>query len=243
MWEVPAVRGTSHVGGPLQTIPPPPEGERSPRAFRSKWPGVEACFMSHAAQRVYVFRHGATEWSAAGRHTGRTDVPLTREGRRNAERLRPLLRGRSFARVMTSPLQRAVQTCQLAGLADGAQRVDELKEWDYGDYEGLTSDEIHRERPGWLVFTDGCPNGESPAQVGRRVDRVIDEVRRVEGDVALFAHGHVLRVLAARWLRLPAGDGRFFVLDTATYSLLGDYHHNPALLCWNASLELDGSAV
>lgn len=193
--------------------------------------------MPHSTQTVHIFRHGATEWSDSGRHTGVTDIPLTPEGRRNAERLRPLLQGRAFARVMTSPLARAVQTCRIAGLGDQAQVVDDLMEWNYGDYEGLTTEEIRRTDPDWLVFTDGCPNGESPADVGRRADRVIAQVRRVDGDVALFAHGHVLRVLAARWIGLSPGHGRFFVLDTATYNLLGYYHHSPALLRWNAPLD------
>ncbi len=195
--------------------------------------------MPHTSQKVHVFRHGATEWSVSGKHTGLSDIPLIEEGRRNAERLRPLLQGHPFARVMTSPLQRAVDTCQLAGLGDRAQVVDDLVEWDYGDYEGLTTEQIRQSRPDWLVFNDGCPNGESPADVGRRADRVIDQVRRIDGDVALFAHGHVLRVLAARWIQLPPGDGRFFVLDTATYNLLGYYHQGPALLCWNAPLDMD----
>lgn len=193
--------------------------------------------MPHTMQTVHVFRHGATEWSDSGRHTGVTDISLTPDGRRDAERLRPLLRGRAFTRVMTSPLERAVQTCRLAGLGDQARVMDDLREWDYGDYEGLTTEEIHRTNPNWMVFADGCPNGESPGDVGRRVDGVIDQVRRIEGDVVLFAHGHVLRVLAARWIGLSPGHGRCFVLDTATYNLLGYYHHSPAVLRWNAPLE------
>lgn len=194
--------------------------------------------MTDSAQKIYVFRHGATAWSSAGRHTGVTDVPLTDAGRRNAERLQPLLRGLSLARVMTSPLQRASQTCRLAGVGDRAEVVKDLVEWNYGDYEGLTREQIQRERPGWSIFTDGCPNGELPADVARRVDRVIDTLRGNGGDAALFAHGHLLRVLAARWLGQPPGDGRLFVLDTATFNILGYYHGCPALLCWNAPLEL-----
>lgn len=195
--------------------------------------------MPDTNQKVHVFRHGATEWSVSGKHTGLTDVPLTGAGRRNAERLRPLVEGQPFAVVMSSPLQRALDTCRLAGLGDRAQVVDDLVEWDYGDYEGRTSEEIHRSDPGWQVFNDGCPNGESPADVGQRVDRVVERVRRAEGDVALFAHGHVLRVLAARWLGLAPAYGRFFDLDTATYNILGYYHDSPAVLRWNAPLEME----
>lgn len=195
--------------------------------------------MTDSPQKVYVFRHGATQWSAEGKHTGVTDLPLTEEGRRNAERLGRLLHGLAFARVMTSPLQRARETCRLAGLDDAAEVVNDLAEWNYGDYEGLTSEEIHRKSPHWMIFTDGCPNGETPGDVTQRVNRVIEMVRKVEGNVALFAHGHVLRVLAARWLRLPPGDGRCFDLDTASFNVLGYYHSSPALLCWNAPLDLE----
>ena len=194
--------------------------------------------MSDTNQTIHVFRHGATEWSVSGKHTGLTDVPLTEAGRRNAGRLRPLVQGTEFALVMSSPLQRALDTCRLAGLGDRAQVVDDLVEWDYGDYEGRTSEEIQRSDPGWQVFNDGCPNGESPADVGQRVDRVIERVRRAEGDVAVFAHGHVLRVFAARWLGLSAAEGRLFDLDTATYNMLGYYHDSPAVLRWNAPLAM-----
>jgi len=194
--------------------------------------------MPDTNQTIHVFRHGATEWSVSGKHTGLTDVPLTEAGRRNAGRLRPLVQGTEFALVMSSPLQRALDTCRLAGLGDRAQVVDDLVEWDYGDYEGRTSEEIQRSDPGWQVFNDGCPNGESPADVGQRVDRVIERVRRAEGDVAVFAHGHVLRVFAARWLGLSAAEGRLFDLDTATYNMLGYYHDSPAVLRWNAPLAM-----
>lgn len=193
--------------------------------------------MTDTKQQVFVFRHGATSWSETGKHTGVTDVLLTEEGRRQAARLRPLLGGRAFARVMTSPLQRALETCRLAGLGGQAGQSPDLMEWNYGDYEGLTSDEIHRDRPGWLVFNDGCPNGEMPADVGRRVDRVIDTVRGVNGDVALFAHGHVLCVLAARWLGLSPNDGRLFILETSTINILSYSHGVPAVAVWNAPLD------
>lgn len=194
--------------------------------------------MPDTSQTIHVFRHGATEWSVAGKHTGLTDVPLTEEGRRNAERLRPLVGGTDFALVLSSPLQRALDTCRLAGLGEQAQVVDDLVEWDYGDYEGQTSEEVHRSDPNWLVFNDGCPNGESPADVGRRVDRVIERVRGAGGDVAVFAHGHVLRVFVARWLGLSAAEGRLFDLDTATYNVLGYYHDSPAVRRWNAPLAM-----
>ena len=181
-----------------------------------------------------AIRHGETEWSLNGRHTGTTDILLTDNGRRVAELLRPALSGRTFALVLVSPLQRARETCELAGVAARAIIDPDLVEWNYGSYEGLTPKEIDREAPGWLIFRDGCPGGETPEQVGARADRVIARVRAVEGDVALFAHGHVLRVLVARWLGLPAGAGQHFLLDTGTFSVLADYHGIPALKTWNA---------
>ena len=192
--------------------------------------------MSGQSQKIYLIRHGATEWSTSGKHTGLTDLPLIEEGRRNAERLAPHLREITFARVITSPLKRARETCELAGLCENAEEDANLVEWDYGDYEGVTSAEIHRSHPGWMVFTDGCPNGEMPTDVGKRVDRVITKVRAIGGHVALFAHGHVLRVLAARWLGLPPEAGRHFTLDTSTLNVLGYYHDSPAIVLWNAPL-------
>jgi broad specificity phosphatase PhoE len=194
--------------------------------------------MTDATHRLLVFRHGETEWSRSGKHTSVTDLSLTETGRQQAVLLRPLLRDLRFARVMTSPLLRALQTCQLAGLSGYADVSDDLMEWNYGDYEGLTSEEIHRTRPGWTVFRDGCPHGETPAEVARRVDRVIEEVRASRGDVALFSHGHVLSVLAARWLGLGPGEGGMFVLDTSTVNILGYSHGLPALVAWNAPLDL-----
>ena len=182
---------------------------------------------------VVLVRHGETEWSKAGRHTGRTDVPLTAEGRRQAERVGSQLAGRSFSLVLTSPLSRARETCQLAGFGDRAERCDDLLEWDYGNYEGVTTDEIRRSRPGWSVFNGGAPGGETAEQVGQRVDRVIARIRSGPGDVALFAHAHVLRVLAARWLGLEAAGGRFFALATASVSVLGQERETPVILRWN----------
>ena len=183
---------------------------------------------------VFAIRHGETEWSLNGRHTGTTDIPLTDNGRRLAERLRSALNGRTFALVLVSPLQRARETCELAGAGARAIIDPDLVEWNYGTYEGLTPKEIDRQAPGWLIFRDGCPGGETPEQVGARADRVIARARAVEGDVALFAHGHVLRVLVARWLGLPPGAGQHFLLDTGTLSLLAQYHGIPALKTWNA---------
>jgi broad specificity phosphatase PhoE len=147
---------------------------------------------------VFAIRHGETAWSLSGQHTGTTDIPLTDNGRRLAERMRPVLAKKAFALVLCSPMQRAQETCSLAGLGENAVIDDDLVEWNYGEYEGLTPKQIHEKRPGWLIFRDGCPGGEAPEEVGARVDRVIERARAAEGNVALFAHGHVLRVLAAR---------------------------------------------
>jgi broad specificity phosphatase PhoE len=185
---------------------------------------------------VIAIRHGETEWSLNGRHTGTTDIPLTDNGRRLAELLRPALSRRTSALVLVSPLQRARETCELAGVAARAIIEPDLVEWDYGKYEGLTPKEIDRQAPGWLIFRDGCPGGETPEQVGARADRVIARARAAEGDVALFAHGHVLRVLVARWLRLPPGAGQHFLLDTGTLNVLDYYRGIPALKTWNAPL-------
>jgi probable phosphoglycerate mutase len=183
---------------------------------------------------VFLVRHGETEWSLSGQHTGVTDLPLTENGRRAAQQLAPLLAETEFALVLTSPLARARTTCELAGLGDRMQVDPDLSEWSYGAYEGLTAEQIHRSAPGWLIFTDGCPGGESPDQVGARVDRVIRRIREAAGRVALFAHGHFLRVFAARWIGLPPAHGRHFLLDTSTLSILGYYRGIPALKCGNA---------
>jgi probable phosphoglycerate mutase len=185
---------------------------------------------------VHLVRHGETEWSLNGRHTGVTDIALTEHGRQDARRLRPLLAESEFALVLTSPLGRARETCELAGLGARAVIEPDLHEWDYGQYEGLTPAQIAAKRPGWMIFRDGCPDGETPAQMGARVDRVIARVRQVHGDVALFAHGHVFRVFVARWLGLDAGCGRHFLLGTATVNVLGYYHESPAVQMWNAPL-------
>jgi broad specificity phosphatase PhoE len=182
---------------------------------------------------LLLARHGETEWSANGRHTSRTDLPLTDNGRRLARRLAPRLADRRFALVLTSPLRRAVESCELAGLGKEAEVRDELREWDYGDYEGITTAEIHRRRPGWSLWRDGCPNGEIAADVGTRADRVITEVRAAHADAVAFGHGHMLRVLAARWLGLAPEEGALFALATGTLSRLGYEHDTAVILSWS----------
>lgn len=182
---------------------------------------------------VVLARHGETEWSRSGRHTGRTDVRLTEAGVRHAELLGPRLAGRRFAAVFTSPLSRASETCRLAGQGKGAQVREELLEWDYGEYEGITTPEIRERRPGWLLWRDGCPGGEDARQVGSRADRLIGELRGIGGDAALFAHGHVLRAIAARWVGLPAQSGGLLALSTATLSVLGYEREVAVIRLWN----------
>jgi broad specificity phosphatase PhoE len=188
---------------------------------------------------VVLARHGETEWSKSGKHTGRTDVPLTEAGIRHAEALGARLEGRSFAAVFTSPMSRARDTCRLAGLGDAAQQRDELLEWDYGEYEGVTTPEIREGRPGWLLWRDGCPGGETAAEVGARVDRLIAELRGLDGDVAMFAHGHVLRVLGARWVELPPEAGGVLYLSTATLGVLGYEREVSVIRLWNDGSHLD----
>jgi broad specificity phosphatase PhoE len=190
---------------------------------------------------VFAIRHGETAWSRSGQHTGTTDIPLTDNGRRLAKRMRPVLAAEAFALVLCSPMQRARETCELAGLGDKAVIDFDLVEWNYGEYEGLTPKQIQEMAPGWLIFRDGCPGGETPEQVSARVDRVIARARAVEGDTALFAHGHVLRVFAARWIGLPPGGGQHFLLNTGTLCVLSYYHEIPAVRIWNGPL-LDETA-
>ena len=187
-------------------------------------------------QEIYLVRHGETEWSLSGQHTGITDIPLTENGRKVAQRLEPVLAAETFVLVLTSPLERARETCELAGLGERAEIDRDLMEWNYGEYEGLTPEQIHAKSPGWMLFSDGCPGGESPEQVGTRVDRVIARVVAADGNATLFAHGHVFRVFAARWLGLPAAAGCHFLLDTATLSILSYYRNIPAVKRWNAML-------
>jgi broad specificity phosphatase PhoE len=184
---------------------------------------------------IYLARHGETAWSITGQHTGLTDLPLTERGERNARRLGERLAGLVFAKVLTSPLQRAVRTYELAGFAAAAEVDRDLIEWNYGNYEGLRTPEIRAKRPGWQLFRDGCPNGESPQEVAARADRVVNRVRVVKGNVLIFSSGHFLRVFAARWLGLEPFAGTFFMLDTASLSALS-YEHDlssPAIWFWN----------
>jgi len=197
--------------------------------------------VAEALPVIYLARHGETAWSLSGQHTGRTDLPLTEGGERNARALGVRLRGLVFAKVFTSPLQRAAHTCDLAGFGSAAERDPDLMEWDYGHYEGRRTTEILAERPDWQLFRDGCPGGESPAEIGARADRVVSLVRAVHGDVLLVSSAHILRVLTARWLGLEAAGGRYLLLSTASLSVLG-YEHNlaePAIRLWNDTHHLD----
>ena len=192
--------------------------------------------MSDALPVVYLARHGETAWSITGQHTGMTDLPLTGRGEQNARRLGGRLRGLVFARVFSSPLRRAARTCELAGFGAGAEVDPDLVEWNYGQYEGLTGDEIRAKNPNWLLFRDGCPDGETPGQVATRADRVVQRVRAIPGNVLIFSSGHFLRVLAARWLGLDTDwAGGYFLLSTASLSAVG-YEQNrsrPVIRLWN----------
>ncbi|MER8545836.1 MULTISPECIES: histidine phosphatase family protein [unclassified Mesorhizobium] len=184
---------------------------------------------------IYLVRHGETEWSASGKHTGRTDIPLTPAGEEAARRIAERLKGLSFSAVWSSPSQRAFNTCALAGFGSSGVKKDDLAEWDYGAYEGLTTKQILAERPGWRLFRDGCPSGESATDVGSRADRIVSRLREVGSNVLVFSSSHFLRVLAARWLGPPPQAGAFFVLDTASISVLG-YEHDldePVIRRWN----------
>jgi broad specificity phosphatase PhoE len=182
---------------------------------------------------VVLVRHGETEWSRDGKHTGHTDVPLTERGREQARVVGEALRGREFALVLTSPLARALETSRLAGFGDVAEQRDDLMEWDYGAYEGRTTPEIRVEQPGWTVWHGSVPDGETIDDVAARVDRVIAELRSLEGDALLFGHGHLLRVLTARWLGLGPEAGQLFALDSATLSALGYERETPVIRLWN----------
>jgi broad specificity phosphatase PhoE len=191
--------------------------------------------MSEILPVVYLARHGETPWSLAAKHTGLTDVPLTERGERNSRRLGERLAGSRFAKVFTSPLQRAARTCELAGFGPAAEVNPDLVEWNYGKYEGLRTVDIQIERPDWQLFRDGCPGGESPDDVAVRADRVLSRVREVNGDVLIFSSGHFLRVLAARWLGLEPVLGRFLMLKTASVSVIG-YENSlsrPVIRLWN----------
>ncbi|MGH7904417.1 MAG: histidine phosphatase family protein [Candidatus Dormibacteraceae bacterium] len=190
--------------------------------------------------RLVLVRHGGTEWTETERHTGRTDITLSAEGRRQADALGRRLRGMAFALVLTSPLARALETCRRAGLGDAAEPCPDAQEWDYGAYEGWTSARIHEADPDWSLWTAGAPDGESPAAVGARADRVLARVRPVAGDTILFAHGHFLRVLAARWLELAPSAGALFALSPAALCVLGYEHDLPVVWDWNDRAHLGG---
>jgi broad specificity phosphatase PhoE len=182
---------------------------------------------------VWLVRHGETPWSKSGQHTGRTDIAMTPDGERQSATLAARLAGRRFALVLSSPLARARDTARLAGYGDVAEPTDDLREWNYGDYEGRTTADIRRERPGWSVWTGGLPGGETVDEVGARVRRVIERSRNAGGDVALFGHAHALRILAACWLGLAPADGRYFKLDAASISILGYERETPVIVRWN----------
>ncbi len=183
-----------------------------------------------------LVRHGETDWTLAGRHTGRTDIPLTEHGREQARRIGALLRDRKFALILSSPLSRALETCRLAGLGERAEVTDDLREWDYGDYEGLRTADIRATRPGWSLWADGVPGGETAADVAARVDRVVERARGAGSDVVLFAHAHVLRVLTARWLELAPDFGRLFAMAPAAVSVLGYERETSVILRWNLAV-------
>jgi probable phosphoglycerate mutase len=184
-------------------------------------------------ERILLVRHGETEWSASGQHTSRTDLPLVEAGREQARALAPALRGRTFTRVLSSPLKRALETCELTGFGEAVELREELHEWDYGEYEGLTTPQIRERRPEWNLWQDGCPGGESPDQVCARADRLLSSLTDVDGDVLVFAHGHILRVLSARWLEMAVSAGARLVLSAGALCVLGHERETRALERWN----------
>lgn len=210
------------------------------RPFRALTPGLSAATLrpmpEDTRKQVLVFRHGETEWSVSGKHTSVTDVELTANGHRDAAALRPVLAAWKFSLVLCSPLKRARETCELAGLGDLLEIEPDLTEWNYGRYEGLTTEEIRQQVPGWGIFSHPVPGGETPGEVAARCDRVINRILAAPGDVALFAHGHLLRVFAARWLKFAPEAGQHFVLNTGSLTRLGYEHETRAILTWNAPL-------
>jgi len=190
--------------------------------------------VSAREREIVLVRHGETEWTLSGQHTGTSDIPLTDHGKAQGELVRAWLAGRAFERVLTSPLERAAETCRLAGFGEQAERRSELVEWDYGEYEGLTTAQIRERNPGWFLWRDGCPGGETADDVAARVDPVIAQLRELDGDAALFAHGHLLRVLTARWLGLEPAAGALFALAPATLSVLGWERDTAVIQVWNA---------
>jgi broad specificity phosphatase PhoE len=193
--------------------------------------------------QIYLIRHGETEWALNGRHTGRTDIPLTETGRSQAEFLRPIFYDAQFEAIISSPLRRALETAHLTGLKERVTISDDLREWDYGDYEGITTNQIREKVPGWTIWTQPCPNGETIEQVATRADRAIAGFERIKGNVALFSHGHFLRVLVSRWIGLAPQNGRHFLLGTSTLSILGYEHEVHAIKTWNGPLITAACAV
>jgi len=193
--------------------------------------------MKHLKQKVALIRHGETAWSQNGRHTSFTDLPLTQKGVDEASLLHKAFSDIDFKQVFCSPLKRAQETCKLAGLSDNVIIDSDLVEWNYGDFEGLTTPQIEEQVPDWDLFLDGCIGGESPQNVSDRVDRVIKKIQDIDGNVAVFAHGHISRAFATRWINLPIQNGHMFVLDTATLNVLGAYHDDPAIVKWNAKID------
>jgi broad specificity phosphatase PhoE len=193
--------------------------------------------MDEQGPDIWIVRHGETDWSRRGRHTGRTDIPLTAAGEREAMALRRRVGGRNFALVLSSPLSRAWETCRITGYGDIARAEDDFREWDYGVYKGRTTAEIQRETPGWTIWDGEVPGGETAAEVGRRADRVIRQATEAGGDVALFGHGHLLRILAARWLGLGPTEGRLFALGTSSIGVLGYEREVRVIRAWNLTAE------
>jgi len=194
--------------------------------------------------KIYLARHGETTWSLSGQHTGTTDIPLTEQGEKNAKQLGKRLKDLTFVKVFSSPLQRALKTCELAGFGNTVIPDPLLQEWNYGDYEGRTTTEIQQTQAEWFIFRDGCPGGESPAQVAKRCDEMIEKMKAINGDILIFAHAHILRMLATRWLGLPPEEGRLYFLSTASLSILG-YEHNlsePVIRLWNDTSHLSMTA-
>lgn len=196
--------------------------------------------MNRSLPKIYLARHGETIWSLSGQHTGMTDIPLTEQGEKNAKQLGQHLQGLSFTKVFSSPLQRALKTCELAGFGTIVTPDPLLQEWNYGDYEGRTTIEIQTIQPDWSIFRDGCPGGESPEQVAQRSDQMIEKMKAINGDILIFAHAHILRMLTTRWLSLPAFAGRLYFLSTASLSILGYEHHlsEPVIRLWNDTSHL-----
>ncbi len=210
-------------------------GRESGASAERDEPGHESGASAGKRGEVVLVRHAETEWSRDGRHTGRVDIPLTDAGREAARALAPALARRRFALVLVSPSRRARETCELCGLAARARPREELLEWDYGEYEGLTTPQIHATRPGWSLWRDGCPGGEDASQVGARADRAIAELRATTGGVAVFSHGHMLRVLGARWIALDPAHGARLALSTGAVSVLGYEHETAVLSLWNGA--------